>query len=76
MDQLPNSVLGPILVQAVQQGTGTKYAFMAGFTLFLYDHLLTLNDEIELIWKKKFSASASQSNFRNHYCAVSDEITF
>ncbi|KLO19079.1 hypothetical protein SCHPADRAFT_899183 [Schizopora paradoxa] len=63
MDQIPTAVLAPILVEAVKQGINRQYAFMACFTLLLYDNLLTLADEVELIWKRKFSASASINRY-------------
>jgi len=53
---MPVSELGPILVEAAKQGWGTKYALIACYALLLYDNLLTLADEVELIWKRKFSA--------------------
>jgi len=56
MDQIPTSELGPILVEVARQGTGTKYGFIAVLTLLVYDNLTTLADEVELIWKRKFSA--------------------
>ncbi|KDR81219.1 hypothetical protein GALMADRAFT_241762 [Galerina marginata CBS 339.88] len=34
---------------------GTHYARIASNAMFLYDHLITVNDEVELIWKAKWS---------------------
>ncbi|KDR65885.1 hypothetical protein GALMADRAFT_260088 [Galerina marginata CBS 339.88] len=34
---------------------GTHYARIGSNTIILYDHLITLHDEVELIWKAKWS---------------------
>ncbi|KAJ3785509.1 hypothetical protein GGU10DRAFT_354742 [Lentinula aff. detonsa] len=39
----------------VQDGYVTQYTNLAGSTLLFYDYLLTLDDEIEFIWKKSWS---------------------
>jgi len=30
-----------------------KYVFLGAYTMLLYDHLLTLPDEVQTVWKKK-----------------------
>ncbi|KAK6977700.1 hypothetical protein R3P38DRAFT_3236810 [Favolaschia claudopus] len=37
-------------IVALQNVVATRYVSAAGFVLLLYDHLLTLSDEIEYIW--------------------------
>jgi len=56
MDQIPATELAPILVEAAKQGTASKYVLVSLYTLFVYDNITTLADEVELIWKRKFSA--------------------
>ncbi|KAL5492807.1 hypothetical protein ACEPAI_4255 [Sanghuangporus weigelae] len=33
----------------------TKFAFISFYALYLYDYCLTLSDEVEYIWKRKFT---------------------
>ncbi|TFK51268.1 hypothetical protein OE88DRAFT_1659145 [Heliocybe sulcata] len=35
--------------------TATRYLSAAGLVIMLYDHLLTLDDEVEYVWKAKWS---------------------
>ncbi|KAJ7204862.1 hypothetical protein B0H12DRAFT_1243583 [Mycena haematopus] len=37
-------------VVALQNVLTTRYVSAAGFVLLLYDHLLTLDDEVDYIW--------------------------
>ncbi|KAJ4477748.1 hypothetical protein C8J55DRAFT_515419 [Lentinula edodes] len=39
----------------ISDGYVDRYANLAGCTLLLYDYLLTLDDEIEFIWRKSWS---------------------
>ena len=34
-------------------GVVVQYVGLASYTVLIYDHLLTLDDEIKYIWKKK-----------------------
>ncbi|KAG9075163.1 hypothetical protein FRC06_010241, partial [Ceratobasidium sp. 370] len=36
----------------VEHLTATRYLTFAGYVVLLYDHLLTLGDEIELVWSR------------------------
>jgi len=69
MDQIPAPELVPIYVQVAKEGTGTKYGFVACFALLLYDNVTTLADEVELMWKRKFSA-VTLLFFINRYYSV------
>jgi len=70
MAQIPAAALAAILQEAARQGTGTKYGFVASLTLLIYDHITTFADEVELIWKRKFSL-VTFLFFVNRYYAVS-----
>jgi len=41
------------LFQNLRQIQIGKYFFLAAYTILLYDHLLTLPEEIQTVWKKK-----------------------
>ncbi|KZP18677.1 hypothetical protein FIBSPDRAFT_1045983 [Athelia psychrophila] len=45
------------LENAVKDANATKWLSAAGLTLLLYDHLMTLPDEMELIWRSSPSFS-------------------
>jgi len=36
-----------------------KYMLLVGFTLLIYDHLLTLNQEINYLWRSKFGLASA-----------------
>lgn len=46
------SPLPPLLLDLKQIQIG-KYCFLGAYTMLLYDHLLTLPEEIHTVWKKK-----------------------
>ncbi|KAI0292302.1 hypothetical protein BC826DRAFT_447948 [Russula brevipes] len=46
------SSLAPLL-QHLSQIQDGKYFFLGGYTVLLYDHLLTLPAEVQTVWKKK-----------------------
>jgi len=69
MDQLPPAVLAPIYHEAAQQFIGLKYGITASFVILAYDTLTTLDDEVEYIWKRKFSA-VTFFFFMNRYYAI------
>jgi len=52
----PSAVVLAIIAEAGHGILQTKFAYMAAYSVVLYDHLLTLDVEIEHIWKRKFSA--------------------
>ncbi|KAJ6549948.1 hypothetical protein B0H19DRAFT_1264821 [Mycena capillaripes] len=39
------------VIVALQNVLTTRYVSVAGFVVLLYDHLLTLDDEVEFVWK-------------------------
>ncbi|ETW76533.1 hypothetical protein HETIRDRAFT_480662, partial [Heterobasidion irregulare TC 32-1] len=41
------------LISALKNVNATRYLSAAGLVALLYDHLLTINDEIELIWRAR-----------------------
>jgi len=53
--------MDPAQVQQLVHGSpslfATQYCAIAGLVALLWDHLLTLNPEIQLIWKGKFDAT-------------------
>jgi len=52
---IPVSELGLILSTAGAQIASLKYAMLACFSLFVYDYLLTFNDELDYMWRRKFT---------------------
>jgi len=47
-----------MLSAIIEGGTGilqSKYTYLATYALIIYDHLLTLDLEVEHVWKRKFS---------------------
>ncbi|KLO13215.1 hypothetical protein SCHPADRAFT_940576 [Schizopora paradoxa] len=50
----PPAILA-IIKEAANGILQTKFAYMAAYTIIVYDHLLTLDIEIEHIWKRTFS---------------------
>ncbi|TFK47650.1 hypothetical protein OE88DRAFT_1665914 [Heliocybe sulcata] len=45
------------LVSVVSQIQQTRYAELASSVIVIYDHLVTLDQEIELIWVRTFDIS-------------------
>ncbi|KAJ6479708.1 hypothetical protein C8R45DRAFT_1101155 [Mycena sanguinolenta] len=41
------------IVAALQNVVTSRYVSVAGYVMLLYDHLLTLDDEVEYIWRAK-----------------------
>jgi len=68
---IPVSELGPILTTAGFQSVGPKYAAIACFAVFMYDYLLTLNDEIKYIWRRHFSLVTFAYFFNRYYAMFS-----
>ncbi|KLO07758.1 hypothetical protein SCHPADRAFT_945004 [Schizopora paradoxa] len=52
---IPLSELGPILSAVGVQIASQKYAMLAFFAVFMYDFLLTFDDEIKYIWRRKIT---------------------
>lgn len=50
---LVDSAAAPATVENLQQILAGKYFFLATLTVLLYDHLLTLPEEVSTVWKKK-----------------------
>ncbi|OCH89519.1 hypothetical protein OBBRIDRAFT_794213 [Obba rivulosa] len=50
------SELAAEVVSILQSGFVHNYCAIATSTLVFYDHAITLNNEIELIWRRKFSS--------------------
>ncbi|KAF4616415.1 hypothetical protein D9613_008244 [Agrocybe pediades] len=48
----------PSWIQILYDVQSTRYSRMASNTLVIYDHLITFDDEIELIWRRKCSLSS------------------
>ncbi|KLO07399.1 hypothetical protein SCHPADRAFT_650413 [Schizopora paradoxa] len=69
MDAIPPQILAGILTTAGNQILGTKYAILGLLTLNIYDHIMTLPQEIKYIWKRKFTA-VSFLFFMNRYYAL------
>jgi len=69
MDPIPPQILGGILTTAGNQILGTKYAILGLLTLNIYDHIMTLPQEIKYIWNRKFTA-VSFLFFMNRYYAL------
>jgi hypothetical protein len=42
----------PFLIEALYHIRAARYVLGAGFAIWLYDIFLTLDDEVELVWKK------------------------
>jgi len=70
MDQIPPAALAQIYNEAATQGIGTKYGFIAAYTILVYDAMTTFSDEVEYIWKRKQSF-VSFLFFMNRYYAIS-----
>ncbi|KAJ7935849.1 hypothetical protein B0H13DRAFT_447408 [Mycena leptocephala] len=49
----------PGIIVALQNVVTTRYVSAAGFVLLIYDHLLTLGDEVEYIWSAPFTLAKS-----------------
>ncbi|KZV75631.1 hypothetical protein PENSPDRAFT_748291 [Peniophora sp. CONT] len=47
--------VAPATLESLQDIQAGKYFFLAALTVLLYDHFLTLADEVDLIWKRKKS---------------------
>lgn len=48
----PAVILDPL--EVIRYGEVAKYLLLVGFTILVYDHLLTINYEITYIWRSKF----------------------
>lgn len=49
---LPPSVLNPI-IQTFVNMNASRYTCAAGVVVMLYDWLLTLSSEVDLVWKRR-----------------------
>jgi len=45
----------PPTLQEFQQATACKYTAAAGLAFLLYDHIISFSDEVELVWKAKWT---------------------
>ncbi|KAI0249774.1 hypothetical protein BJV78DRAFT_1224764 [Lactifluus subvellereus] len=43
----------PVILKNLEQIQIGKYFFLGAYTMLLYDHLITLPEEIQTVWKKK-----------------------
>ncbi|KLO09768.1 hypothetical protein SCHPADRAFT_892833 [Schizopora paradoxa] len=55
MDQIPPASLAPIYHEFAVQGTGIKCGMIASYTILVYDAIISFSDEVEYIWKRKFT---------------------
>ncbi|PIL22618.1 hypothetical protein GSI_15308 [Ganoderma sinense ZZ0214-1] len=55
------------IIQEVAELRITAYVGLASYTVLVYDHLLTLDDEIKYIWKKKKGSPLIWLFFLNRY---------
>ncbi|KAF4615902.1 hypothetical protein D9613_011369 [Agrocybe pediades] len=56
---LPAPSLPPpdVVAEAVRHLQAGKYFQIAAYVMLLYDHMLTFSDEVERIWKARFSGA-------------------
>ncbi|KLO13202.1 hypothetical protein SCHPADRAFT_928690 [Schizopora paradoxa] len=72
---IPLSELGPILTLAGNQIAPQKYTIIACYSLFIYDYLLTLNDEIKYIWRRQFSLGSFIFFVNRYYAMITLALT-
>ncbi|KLO05499.1 hypothetical protein SCHPADRAFT_724041 [Schizopora paradoxa] len=63
------------IASSVSSSLQTKYAYFAAYAIVIYDHLLTLDIEIEHIWKQKFSAVTFLFFLTRYYFLLAINIT-
>jgi len=66
-----------VLSAIAEGGNGilqTKYFFFAALAITVYDHVLTLDIEVEHIWKRKFSAVTVLFFFTRYYFLVAQFV--
>jgi len=51
-----------------------QYAVLASYVVLVYDHLLTIRDEINYIWKRRFSAVTVLFFINRYYCLCAATI--
>ncbi|KLO07430.1 hypothetical protein SCHPADRAFT_945302 [Schizopora paradoxa] len=69
MNQTSPAALVQLYREAAVQYTGLKFSLAASVLVLIYDTLLTIDDEVEYIWKQKFSA-VTFIFFMNRYYAI------
>ncbi|KAH9849414.1 hypothetical protein C2E23DRAFT_391240 [Lenzites betulinus] len=67
MSSLPDVPFAEPLETLLQHGSAVRVMTLVGFVALLYDHLITLTDEVNLIWKGK-KGVVSTVFLLNRYC--------
>ncbi|THH00149.1 hypothetical protein EW026_g2345 [Hermanssonia centrifuga] len=65
---------GHEIVQALQDANATRYLGAVGLVILFYDHLLTLPDEVKLVWGAPASF-AKYAFLLNRYLVLASLIT-
>jgi len=74
----PSQPSAAVLSALIEAGVGimqTKYASLATFALIIYDHLLTLDMEIEHMWKRNFSVVTALFYLTRYYFLLAFAVT-
>lgn len=56
-----------LVLQAVRAAHATRYAHLASSTIVIYDHLITLGDELDLIWTGSWSLGKALFLINRYY---------
>ncbi|KLO06797.1 hypothetical protein SCHPADRAFT_945795 [Schizopora paradoxa] len=74
----PALALGPpeLYEVAARQRMMLKYGMVSVYTLFIYDAFTTIDDEIEYIWKQRFSAVTFLYILNRHYALFAFTFIF
>lgn len=65
------SVVVNLLASAIHDIQAIRYSQLASGTIILYDHLVTLDDEVELIWKSSWSWGKGLFIINRYYAMIS-----
>ncbi|KAI0812300.1 hypothetical protein BC629DRAFT_1436398 [Irpex lacteus] len=67
---IPITFTIPQLVQALEDAQTTRYLSVAGLIVLLYDHALTLSDEVSLVWAAPRSFAKYAYLFNRYMVAI------
>lgn len=69
-----DDLITPATLENLQQILAGKYFFLATLSMLLYDHLLTLPEEVQTVWKKKKTFVLCLFLFVRYYAPIAVTI--
>ncbi|KAJ6468127.1 hypothetical protein C8R47DRAFT_1223418 [Mycena vitilis] len=63
--------LANLITTALRDIQATRYAQLASSAIIIWDHLITLDEEVELIWKSSWSMGKGLFVINRYYTLIS-----